>query len=931
MGIDNLRSDIKLYSEIFKPISKKQAFDSNTTQPKKIIVALERLNELGEKLESGGDRLSILQEVHHEIQLIDEDLSDEDSLDIVRQSGSAHQQALNILNSVNEVMLSEFLNVSSEEKNQKLADPEFAKTINKLILNADQQKIRDSESGDRLFHRLCKSKSEETRKLALICLEAGFNVNQTNDNGNTGLYSLAEYQDVNLISKLMEKGADPIVSTKGKIPFLLAILSQVSMTLTNYITHLEKFNVDDLMLEFKLYFTTLMKLGNTEKLIHFLDLYFSKHDENNYIESLWSICEKECNISRSENKKSSLVNVISWLIYHTPKTSIINSSESINSIKRLTEIIIEREFSKPGDIQIINKLIDDQILPMLVLSDNKSATRHLQEISLISPEIHLSALPTHTSALLYEEIVKSVEEIPKAIFEKQLNLLDVLDNNILELTKINYPNIDALKNQLNVVPTLLKLREKIKDFTEKVKQIEKGTYTFSLADTELETFLFHHSENELAADFILLKEAALDGKYKKDLIPGRYIFGMMMDKILFLGSQDNGFNLSITTRAMIRALNKMENEQPTHPLKEEQEKMIKDLITSLKPILIRMIYRNNAKKDEFTKSILEDIKTMQIGDKILIDSGCYKHVTLILLTNTGPKTFNISHYNTGQNVAQWHYQWENSTKYQTHFDLLDVPSVSINDKEGWDIVYDSKNGAVDMNPTYNCLKDKLGKDGRIPKEAESEVEYETKQSSGTCATQCLMAMLRHQVMLMAKGTPEEKEALYKAVKFRMFEQYDKLHMPQADDVIRTNVAPVLKKLSMEMKFLDIANDETKCKTILRDITDTLKHYKREDLAQQILELNTSSAIARYSTLRAASKLLCNTWLANPDIIPTDEVRQNEALQLAFAKFEHKQIIMKNIEERFYVYGINKNFNAFCLEIFRVSTSTQFSEIAMKEA
>ncbi len=239
---------------------------------------------------------------------------------------------------------------------------------------------------------------------------------------------------------------------------------------------------------------------------------------------------------------------------------------------------------------------------------------------------------------------------------------------------------------------------------------------------------------------------------------------------------------------------------------------------------------------------------------------------------TGDKRYRLSHYNTGD-LLEKHYRLKNSPKFQT-FDIIEnVPEEDLLQEGIWE---NSRRSASEI---YHFVRSTLGKNGtRLPPSPHKE-DYEARQEEGTCLTQCLMAMLRHQIMELAEGTPQEKLALYKMIKSKILIRFyadNKIHF--SSDLIKELALP-LEKHKANTFLYSVAEDKQAFGESLASMKGAL-----QENADGLHAPEPDTTLLRFSTLRQASSLISNKFLKDEAATTAQEkFGGNPHLILALAK------------------------------------------------
>jgi len=280
--------------------------------------------------------------------------------------------------------------------------------------------------------------------------------------------------------------------------------------------------------------------------------------------------------------------------------------------------------------------------------------------------------------------------------------------------------------------------------------------------------------------------------------------------------------------------------------------------------------------------VVKKLQQLKSAESLLVPTEHKLHGTCLLVTKTDNETFQLTLYNAGQGCISWHYRWENTNFYQT-FDIIDnVPKESVYEINTWLELAMISSEAVSMDPIYRLIHEQLGKGGTVSPPSPNLEDYEAKQHSGTCSMQCLLALLRHQCMQLAIGSPAEKEATYKLIKTMMLLQYHQDNFQHADKAIQTHLKTVIKKLKAEAKAVEIAADSAKFEEAMRQIKESLLSLNKHQAVEQLEARDSSTKMARYATLRTASKILSEALLELPQPLQDKNLSKNEFFRLAFA-------------------------------------------------
>jgi hypothetical protein len=899
---------------------------------------LSEIQKLGESLETADEnKIDLLLKIDREIRLLDEHCTErEQSSTFASQTQKTHFQAKKILQSVSEALLDTFLNLDSDIQESQLSNPKFLKKIEDLIRQEDQGRIRDLNSGDILFHKLVRCKSSEARKLALLCLDAEVNIDCKNSRGTTGLHLAAQIGDEALIKEFLKRGADQSIkaSTRSLTPMDIAIQSSnyacaLALAIEDPFQKIEERSAPEYFIE-RLQFSRNFDIGN---FFQMLDKFSEKGDLNSIAEGIWKAC-REVTTAWGEERHRDLEGVINWLL--------VNDVQSVESFKDrffvvnwLANRMLTRKMSGSNDADHLEKMADRNLFPLLISDSNRSIPLEIQELIKngnysVSPNLakKIKKLTEDFRLSTYEDLNRLIAQIKSERNpSSQSDILRKIEERVAELR--NFPNIQWIETQLKAA--IAEECRWIEEYRTVLSQLSEGRVAEGVSD-----YVFVYLQDELIKNnrWDLIPFLVASGKkYTPNIVANKLVYHLMMDKLLFKESKTyESFDSPITAHAIIRALERIDVMSPEIEKVQDLKNAVSALSSHLRPLLEEFILLaavSNPEQAAFR--VVEKLKAFEVGDSLLIPLGTPKHGTCLLVEKTGPKKFRMTHYNTGQGVLKWHYRGKQPNQCQT-FDIMDnVPSGSILNPEGWETLFMNQLYGTSMDPIYQIIRGNLGKEGERPARSEHEEDYEAKQSSGTCAMQALMALLRHQTMQLAAGSPSERKALYQIIKSQLFTEFHKDHLEQIDETIHRNLSTVLKKIGAQWTFVDLSADMHDFDEALGTITNNLEKLGESNLAKNLKSRDKATNLSRYATLRIASSLLCRTWLNHPQNPPPKELIHSKALQFAFAKFEHQTTIMQNIKNRLETYSAEGNMKAFAFELYRIFTSSSFSELGIQEA
>lgn len=894
------------------------------------------------------------------------DIKNSNSSTLQTTAAICHSKASNLLLLIDKKLIDNFLKLDSNEQEILLADPIQAKAIKQAIRNPElNNSVRNSNNGDYLFHELCRSRSFAVNQLAIECVNGGFNINIQKQNGATVLHLAVINDNLQLLKLLLDHGANPKLKTSpdmgnytplefaistGKFSSaLLLLLAQPEQKVNNKLAPV--YFIDQAR--------NLVKDENALPLLFELMSKFSNmHDSKDYSRDLWAACQSVLEENQwsgsTPEVEQFLDEIMSWILTNTPKM-IPPSREQISCVNELALRICSRGLSGPQDIQIIKGLTAHDLLPAvayLTIDPETSVLNVLRKSPLLPNDIQNTL-----SSFIHDDGLRACREID-SIFIKlnttyssvdSFDLINKLDENFNRLNEMNFPLIEDLKNKIDNKTS--HLREATNKLSELIKNLKNGSLTVNnlggIDIYELTKYAALKQEWEIVAKLNIMKQHQISQvNFKEDDLHifqstdeiklmawqvNKLIFHFMLDKLAMPKDKDySSFYAQITAYSMINAFTNMTKNEKLNLISSEILPInLEDFNNKLNELLSEYILMCEMNPELASKKTLERLQNMKPGKGLLIPTGCIGHAASLLVEKNESGTFKITQYNTGQGVLDWHARWENSTRYQTHYIIDNIPMESILNKKAWEAIYRDKEFEGDMNSTYINIRDNLGKGGTVLPPSKHKEDYEAKQASGTCAMQALMALLRHQCMQMVSGSLAEKEAVYKMIKTNLFISYHQDNLTQVDEVIQEHLPTVLRKLKAEVKLVEIAQREEQFNEAMNEIGSLLNQMGKQEIFQQLSERSFDTTMARYATLRAASTILCEIWLENPNLTLPSNLTQLEVFELGFAKLEHHKAIIQNIQTRLY-NSAQKTHAELSFELYRILIATPYEDMGITE-
>ncbi len=971
--MNNVQFHINDCCQIFDSYNKNQniKLSSSKHDSSQLNLIINSLKEISNNLDpSNLNTIPTLYEAGRKICELDsycrDDIKDSDSNAQQITAATCHSKASNLLLLIDKTMIDNFLKLNSNEQEICLADPAQANAIKQALHNPELNiTVRNPENGDYLFHELCRNKSFAINQLAFECLMGGFNINTQKQNGATALHIAVNEDNFQLLKLLLDYGANPELKTSPEnaniSPLDLAV--QKGTFSCALLLSLAQPNQKIKDVPTPIYFINqIQNLAKNENaipmLIELINKYSKTHDIKEFTEELWIGCKSaiigsKCSPDDSLKSDQNLISIINWMLINTPKLTPI-PYEQMYCIQEVAGKVCSRKLSEPQDFQFIKSLAAQELLSNVVyltINPETSVLNILRESLLLPNDLHnnLSTYMNDDELKAHRKIHSIFHQLFTASKLDSLDLINEFDENYKKYDKGKFPIIEDLKQKIDILTN--DLRELFNKFSELIKNLKIGSITVNNLDV-IDKNLFkqyaaHQKEWEIVAKLTIMGHYQFNNITAKinrhDLSQSsddvelmgwhvnKTIFHFMMDKLMFQKSENYIASYSTNMAySMINALKSMAKNEKLNASLTEKSFTNTENFNKLSELLSEFIIFCELSPELAAQKILERIRNMKPGESVLIPTGSKEHATSLLVEKNGSGTFKLTQYNTGQGVLTWHARWENSTRYQTHYIIDNIPMESIVNKDAWKEIFTNKSEAKDMNPTYMNIRDKLGKGGTVLPPSKHQEDYEAKQASGTCAMQNLMAFLRHQCMQMAEGSPAEKEAVYKMIKTNLFIAYHNDNLNEVDEVIQDNLPSVLRKLKAEIKLVEIAQGEKQFNEAMDQMKSLFSQMSKQDIFQQLTERNFDTTMARYAILRTASTILCEIWLENPNQPPPSNLSQLEVFDLGFAKFEHHKAILQNIETSLNKIAQEQNPAALSFELYRILGATPYEDMAIEK-
>jgi hypothetical protein len=256
--------------------------------------------------------------------------------------------------------------------------------------------------------------------------------------------------------------------------------------------------------------------------------------------------------------------------------------------------------------------------------------------------------------------------------------------------------------------------------------------------------------------------------------------------------------------------------------------------------------------EEVIDQILCSLSRLNQEDLLFIPAGSQEHAIGLSVEKTAADTFRITIYNTGEGI-EWHPH--RGEKVQTFLILDEVPQSSIFDRQAWQELFRLRVVSDSIEPVYACIFNQLGAGGVPIAASQEKGDYESPQASGTCSAQNIMAFIRHRIMSITAGTPQEKLACYRIVKSLIFSNLSRNLMPGVAQELREISEKKLSKLTAELKLAYTIQEEV--------IFENYKGVLIQQLPDHfVLPEAPDSLLQRFHQIYALCKKVAKHWSQN---------------------------------------------------------------------
>jgi hypothetical protein len=789
-------------------------------------------------------------------------------------------------------LIDEFLELDDSKKEIFL--DKHSEQLLIAIHTTDLNRIIVKTNGNRLFHQLIASKSAKIQKLAMECILAGFPIDSPNDRGLTGLTIAVLKNDASLVRQLLEMGANPNCECDNPNygPFTPKKLA------ANQEKHI-------IMLEFFTYEISQLN-NNLDQILalwNAISTFKSQNKKNAdilktcdnlsllVVKAFLSAIKNDYDLKKIFRDRDLVEDLICGCAYVGSDEIIkknLNNDYLLQSLSESIEKGISRNFTEERDIKLLQFMFDTRLIFALI--QQESGQSYI-DILQTHPQInHLFATLTFLDDKTRSDCIylsKLRWNTPKIRFEYYFDKQAEIELKITQLIERNHQLGCMFKNI----------------FDSDLKEVNKHKEALSHYNGDSLKFLKYITRNQIELPYlseycISFKEFELlseiyDGEIFGNSIEkfqARMFFHIFLDKLMIPNHHQSleVFSTSCTVGGLIRAFKSLEKDlSPNSPIANIFPMVQREIV----PLLQGTLACFGAQKKFWLH-----IQQMQTGEKLLIPTGFKGHITSLLLEKTSNETFRVTVYNTGVGVIKWHPRWFDSSRYQTYVVIDQVPVGSIMNKNHWDQLLLCRLHGT-SNEFYEIIFDKIGAGGMKRLPSTHQEDYEAIQRSETCAMQVLLTTIRHMTMLITAGTHQEKEAVYKHLKFALQESWLNSQDPEHLQDVAQWIPQIKYKLAIEKQVCDLAIDIDASDKALNECQSLLRLAGHDEAAETLKREDAISCFGRYALQRTAAGLLFNAWAKEPlETSLTSTTTNNPIIKLGLTKLDARKLLNLNFFE-----------------------------------
>ncbi|HEV8051070.1 MAG TPA: hypothetical protein VGP47_01140, partial [Parachlamydiaceae bacterium] len=488
--------------------------------------------------------------------------------------------------------IDDFLKLEDSEKEIFLN--EYKRKLTVAIHSSDLHRIVGEATGDKLFHKLLRSKSAQVRSLALECNSAGFPIDAPNQKGSTGLVFAVLGKDACLTKELLARGANPDYQCGRWTP--------KEMAQNNSNTHFV--NLEFFSHEVRLLKGDVVQICDLWKRIAQFQHEHSdgRHELNKNSNTIFKICDElvflvaKALISAvgddfdyneifcgSKNRwlRDGLIKYCAYEGLGSILETYLNSLDLRDYLSDFLKEAVSRDFSEEKDFKLLSYLFDSQLF--FVLIDKETGESYIN-ILLENPKVE----PFFKSASLDEEMILNCAYLNQMIDPKMSLVSFFEEQQKIELTIPRLyqknPSLAAvfnrfLESELNLVK---RHKEAFSHYHEDNLQFFDFINKNNLDLPYLQDYAIYMENWELFTE--IYDKKIFDGSIEK--FQGKMFFHLFLDKFMVPQDSDlEGFSMHCTSGGLIRAFNALEKS-----LSDEhtQVNLFKKVKTEIVPLLLNV-------------------------------------------------------------------------------------------------------------------------------------------------------------------------------------------------------------------------------------------------------------------------------------------------------------------------------------------------------
>ncbi len=597
------------------------------------------------------------------------------------------------------------------------------------------------------------------------------------------------------------------------------------------------------------------------------------------------------------------------LYFNVPKEMTFEYHQALQT---LTEHMYNRNFQGEEDSRIYSSLVKSG----LVFCCNTECEHLISLVDKERPSLNQSLEKQYAKESV-DLFLRWFEAFKKEFLPQRILISEPLVRRYLKkLNETNLPYLSFFKQQIDKQILAVKSYDLIQAYLPLIQKLkttpwDKWVISKITNKNRLKNLCFALKEFDVLRGLIV-KEYPLNMRSKP-------AFHFLLDKMMIPTRHAyTGLKLLLTGKDLIRAIESVK--LPSSIPSNLRKKICEEAIPLIRQCMIWNHAIDNNHSSVAIKEILFDIDNLQIGEKILVPLGCFRHQMCLLIEKISEDHFKLIQYNTGKGVPHWHPQWKDTNCFQTFLIFDQIPKKSLLQSEKWEVLFQDAFISENVDLNYQIIH-QLAEGGLKRDPSGNRFDYEQKQAAGTCTAQCFMAFFRHQIMESELESPEKSYALYKFVKSRMLSRVGKKWLEEADEVIKKASITKMKKLKADIALANMAQDEKTVSTAWKQLKQLLIELGQTDLTDHLESLPRESQFVRYHVLREAQGAIARCWLEKQYEAPHSELY----LTLALAKYEHQRQIISNMNENVKNSVLDKDWPRLAGELLNIIIATAHSD------